>query len=138
MHRNKSKVPNSPAGSATSRSDTTDGFGNRTDMSNTRTDVHSIGNNAKMAVNEARTVRTPPNGLKRPDLPVEAASQRSDEPNGCRDHTDASSPQMDAPSVQTGASTPANGTERVRTRRHGSKMQDSPHGRENATPKYIY
>ena len=134
-HRNKSKAPNSPAGSATSRSDTTDGFGNRTDMSNARTDVHSIGNNAKTAVNEARTVRTPPNGLKRPDLPVEAANQRLDEPNGCRDHTDASSAQMDAPSVQTGASTPKNGTERVKTRQMESTTRNSPHTHEIATPE---
>ena len=132
------KPPNSPSGDAKRDVDETDGLGGHVDASNGQADPPSIDMDAIRPANESKCVRTPPNGLKGPDLPVEAASQRSDEPNGCRDHTDASSAQMDAPSIQTGASTPANGTERVRMRRHGSKTQDSPHGREIATPKCTY
>jgi len=136
--RNESKPPNSPAEAAWQCSDKPNASGNTPDTSNGQADAPSVDMDAVRPANESKRVRTPPNGLKRPDSPVEAASQRSDEPNGCRDHTDASSAQMDAPSIQTGTSTPANGTEHVRTRRHGSKTQDSPHGRKIATPKCTY
>jgi len=132
------KPPNSPSGDAKRDVDEMDGLGGHADASNGQADAPSVNMDTVRPANESKRVRMPPNGLKRPDSPVEAASQRSDEPNGCRDHTDASSAQMDALSVQTGASTPANGMERVRTRQHGSKTQDSPHGRGIATPKCTY
>ena len=135
---NDPKPPNSPSGDAKRDVDEMDGLGGHADASNGQADAPSVNMDTVRPANESKRVRMPPNGLKRPDSPVEAASQRSDEPNGCRDHTDASSAQMDALSVQTGASTPANGMERVRTRQHGSKTQDSPHGRGIATPKCTY
>jgi len=97
--------------------DETDGIGSHADASTRHEDAHSVKMDALKPANATEIVSTHLIDLKRPDSPVEAASQRLDEPNGCRDHTDVSSAQMDTPSVQTGASTPANGTERVDTAR---------------------
>jgi hypothetical protein len=132
------KTPDSPAGSATSRSDAMDGFGSHTDTSNTCTDAHTVGNETESPGIEARTVRTLQNESKTNNSPVETASQRSDEPNGCRDRTDASSVRTDAHSVETHARTAANAPERIRTRQTDSKPQNSPYMRETATPKSTY
>jgi len=58
------KSPSLPAGSTTSHSDTTDGFGNCMDMSNACMDVHSIGNDARMAVNVPERIRMRQNASK--------------------------------------------------------------------------
>jgi len=113
-HRNKLKVPNSPAGSATSHSDMTDGFGNRTDMSNAHTDVHNIGNNMKMAVNKARTVRTLQNNLNMQNSPTRAVKHHINEPNGLGHYADTSSMHTDVQSIVENARTPADKAESVK------------------------
>ena len=134
----KLKTPNSPPGSARKRAEHPNGLRNCADTTSGPTDVQSVAHETETAANASKTVSTRPNIPKPPNSPSGDVKRDVDEPNGCRDHTDASSAQMDAPSIQTGAATPANRTERVRTRRHGSKTQDSPHGREIATPKHTY
>ena len=52
------KPPDSPAGSATSRSDATDGFGSHTDTSSVCTDVHCTVNGTKTAANGTERVKT--------------------------------------------------------------------------------
>jgi len=88
--------------------------------------------------NTCKRARTRQNGSKTNNSPVETASQRSDEPNGCRDRTDASSVRTDTHSVETHARTAANAPERIRTRQTDSKPQNSPYMRETATPKSTY
>jgi len=63
------KSPNLPAGSATSRSDATDGFGSHTDTSSVCTDVQCAGNDTQTATNEAEIVRTRQNSSKTRNSP---------------------------------------------------------------------
>jgi len=130
--------PNLPAGSATSCSDTMDGFGSHTDMSNACTDTHTVGNEMETPGNKARTVRMLQNESKTNNSPVEAASQRSDEPNGCRDQMDALSIQMDTHNIGNDTRKPVNGMEHVRMCQTDSKMQNLPYTRETATSKPTY
>jgi len=68
---------------------------------------------------------------------METARRHPDEPNGCGSCADGSSACTDVHSIGNATETAANGTETVRTRRIGSRMQDSPNGREIVMPKRI-
>ena len=138
MHPIEVKLPDSPAGSTTSCSDATDGFGNHADRSSMHMDVQSGGNERGTAVNMPETIKMHPNISKTNNSPVEAASQCSDEPNGCRDHMDALSKWSDAHSFESDARTAVNMPDCVRMPPNNLTMQDSPYGHEKVTPKYIY
>ena len=133
--RNDSKTRNSPESAAKWTPDKPDGCGSQTDASNACMDVHCGGNETEMATNEVQRVRTSRNAPKMQDSLVEAAKQRSDEPNGSRDHTDGLSVRTETHSVGNATETAENEAETVRTRQNGSKTQDSPNGRDISTPK---
>jgi len=105
-------------------------------MLNTRTDVHSIGNNAKMAVNEARTVRMLQNNSNTQNSPTRAVKHHINEPNGLGQYADTSSVHMDVQSIVENARMPANETERIRMHRNSSKTQNSPNTRETEWSKH--
>ena len=118
--RNGQKWPNSPGEGARWAPDKPNSFYSHTDASNARTGVQSIAHETETPANAPERVKTARNGSKTNNSPVETASQRSDEPNGCRDRTDASSIRTDAHSVETHARTAANAPERIRTRQTDS------------------
>jgi len=136
--RNESKLPNSPAEAAMQRSNEPDGCRDCADRSSVHTDTQNVQTDVIILADESKRVRTPPNDSKTPNLPNEAARQRSDEPNACGSPTDASSVRTDTYSIAAKTEMAENASECVRTPPSNSKMQDSPHGRENEMPKYIY
>jgi len=66
---------------------------------------------------------------------METAKRQPDEPDGCRSRADGSSVCTDTHSAGNGRETAGNESERIRTRRIGSRTQDSPETREIATPE---
>jgi len=139
-NQTESEAPNPPSGDAKRGVDLADGLTSHTDTSTGHENAHSVKTDALKPANATQIVRTRPNDSKSQNSPVETAWQCSDEPNACRHHSDVSSVQTDAPSVQMDALTPANGTERVRTRQIRPKPPDSPAGsatsRSDATDSF--
>jgi len=123
------------AGGAKRVIDATVGVGSHADASNGHTDVPSVQTNALTTANAKETVSTPRKRPKPPDSPSRSAKWTPDEPDGCGSHADASSVRTDAHCGGNETETAANETERVRTRRIGSKAQYSPGTRETTTPK---
>jgi len=129
--RSEPKMLNSPSGTTRWTPDAPNGCGSHVEGSSVRRDAQSVETDAITARNEAERVRTSRNAPKMQDSPVEAAKQRSDE----RDHTDGLSVRTETHSVGNATETAENEAETVRTRRNGSRTQDSPNGRDISTPK---
>ena len=123
------------AGDAKHAVDATDGVGSHADTSSEHADVPNVQTDANRPVNESKNVRMLRKRKKPPDSPVETARRRSDERNGVGDRTDTSSVRMDAHCVGNDMETAENDTKIVRTCQNGSKMKNSPSGREIATPE---
>jgi len=84
------------AGDAKHVPDETDGISSRADTSSWHSNVESIASNADSTANTPENVRTPRKKVKLSDIHMEAAWQRSDKPNGCKNHADASSARTDS------------------------------------------
>ena len=137
MRQNGWKPPNSPGG-ARWAPDIPNGFRNHADTSGTRTDGHSIKNDAKTATNATKTIRASPNEPKLQNSPIKAAKQRSEERYGLSNRTDALAIRRDSHSVGNNTKTAGNISKNVRTRQIDPKMWNSPHTPENGTPKHSY
>jgi len=122
------KPPNSPSGDVKHIVDETDGVGHYMDMPNVQTDVLT-------PANDSRNIKMRQNGSRTPDSPAGSATLRSDTTDGFGNCTDTSNSRTDVHSVGNDAKPTKNETESVRTPRNRSKMQNSPHTRETATPK---
>ena len=85
-----------------------------TDGVRSHTDMPSVETNANKPADAGAIIRIPQKKEKLPDIPVEAAWQHSDEPNGFGDATDASSVSTDGPSIKTVTEMAANETQNVR------------------------
>jgi len=113
----------------------TDGVGTHADTSSGYGDAPSVETDTLTTANATEIVSTPPRRKKPPDSPVSTIRRTPDEPNGCRNHADASSARTYAYCVGNDAETVGNATKNVRTYQIERKTQDSPTGREIATPK---
>ena len=102
------------------------------------TDTPSVETNANKPADADAIIRIPRKKEKLPDIPVEAAWQHSDEPNGFGDATDVSSVSTDGPSVETETEMPANIRRNVRIPRIERNPRNSPSTREIVTPKPAY
>ena len=114
----------------------TDGTGIHADTSCVRMDAQSVGVDTQTAGNETKNVRTRRTEEKMQNSPSRAAKRAPDEPDGCREHADASTVRTDAYSVETDTETAANKAESVRTRRIGRKTRNSPDSREITMPDH--
>ena len=132
------ELPNLPAGSAKSCSDEPNACGNPTDALSVQTDTPGVQTDALTPENTPQTVSIPRRRLIRPNSPLEAARQCSDEPNACGYPVDTSNAYTDMHSVESDARTAANMPKRVRTCQNGSKTQNSPCTRKIATPESTY
>ena len=97
----------------------TDGVGSHANASTGHGDTPSVQTDTLMPANAPETIRPPQFESKRPNSPADAAMQRSNKPDGCRDRTDVSS-------MRTDAETAANNSRTVRTARKKAKPPDSP------------
>ena len=84
------------------------------DVSRGQTDALSIEMNANKPADVGAIIRIPRKKEKLPDIPVEAAWQHSDKPNGFGDATDVSSVSTDGPSIEMEMEMPANIRRNVR------------------------
>ena len=112
-----------------------DGVGSQSDASSGHWDVQSVETEAITPADATQIVRTPRKKLKLPDSPSRGTRPAPDEPNGFGNHADALSGHTDMPCVETDAITTANKAESVRTRRIGSRTQDSPETHKTVMPK---
>jgi len=119
------------------------GVGSHMDVSSGHRGVLGVGTGANRAADATQKVRTRQKRSKPPDSPIEAARPRSHEPNGCGSHAEAASAQTDAhsletdvQSVTTNARTLANESRNIRTRRIGSRMQNSPVAHDIKLPEH--
>jgi len=112
--------------------------GNHMDASSLQMDAPSVQAGARTTANKEQIVRMHRNQSKPPDSPAEAAMQRSNEPDGCRDCAETSSACTHVQSIGNDARMAENEAESIRTCRIGSKTQDSPTMHETATPKPTY
>jgi len=135
---NDPKPPNSPSGDAKRDVDETDGLGGHADASDGQADAPSVDMDAIRPANASKTVSIRQIEPKSPNLPAGSATSRSDATDGFGSHTDTSSVCTDMHCTGNDTQTATNEAESVRTRQNSSKMLNSPHGREIATPKYIY
>ena len=133
--RTKPKTPDLPGDGARLALNEQNGWGSHTDTSSAQTGVPGVHTDAITPADEVGNIRTQQNRSKMQNSPLEAARQRSDEPNACRNLTDRSGERASVHSVANETETPANGMERVRTRRNGSKSRNSPNTRKTATPE---
>jgi len=124
--RKREKPPDSPVEAAKWTPDVPDGCRSHADASRVCTDAQSIAHEMVMAENEARNVSIPQNDSNTESSPMETAKWHPDEPNGCGSHADGSSAHTHAYCIGNNTQTAANEAESVRTRRMGSKMQNSP------------
>ena len=95
-----------------------DGARNHADMSSGCGNILSVETHAIKPTNETANIRLPHKKVKPPNIPVEAAWQHSDEPNGFGDATDALSMPTDGPSIEMEMEMPANETQNIRTLRN--------------------
>jgi len=133
--RKRAKPPDSPSGPAKWTPDVPDGCRSHADAPRVCTDVQSVAHETVTAENEARNVSIPRNCLKPLNSPMETTRRRPDEPNGCGSRADGPSVHTDTHSVGNATETAKNEAESVRSRRIGSRTQNSPNAREIATPK---
>ena len=131
----RKKPPDSPVSTIRRTPDEPNGVGDHTDDLSGRTDASHVGNDVKTTANAAETVSTPKNEQKQLNSPMETVKRTPDVPNGSGSHADASSVRRDTHCVGNATETAANEAESVRTRRIGSRTQDSPITHEIATPK---
>jgi len=113
----------------------TDGVGSQSDASIGHSDVPCVDTDAITPANATEIVSTTPRRKKPPDSPMETARQRSDAPDRCGSHTDASSARTHAYCIGNDMETATNETEIVRSHQVKRKSQDSPNGRDIATPE---
>ena len=132
---NEPKPPNLPIRSARSAPDKPNGCGNRPDASSGCTDMHSAGNDAQMAVDEAKTVRTPPNEPKMRNLPAGAERRHAGMADGFRSHMDTLTTRKDTHTTVNNAGTAENVSRNVRSRQYGPKTKNSPNADGFAMPK---
>ena len=92
-----------------------DGIGSHADMPTGKTDTPRVKTDANLAANAKENIRLPCKKDKPPNLPVEASRGHPDEPDGCRNHADASSAHTDSHCIGNEMETAANGTGNVRT-----------------------
>jgi len=142
-HPIEPKRPNSPVGDAKRSVDVADGLVSHTDTSSGHMDTPSVQTDALTPANEPQTIRIRPNDSKSQNSPMEAARQRSNEPNTCGNHANRSGVHTDVQSIAHETETPINAIKIVRMRPNdpkppNSKMQDSLHMHETATPKPTY
>ena len=97
--------------------------------------MHSTGNDAQMAIDEAKSIRTPPNKPKMQNIPAGAERRHTGMADGFRSHMDTLTMQQDAHSVANNVGMAENATRNVRKGRTMSKMQNSPYTPEIATPE---
>ena len=114
-----------------------DGIESQTDMSSWHSDMPSIKMNANKPADTGAIIRIPQKKEKLPDIPVEAAWQHSDEPNGFGDATDALSMSTDRPSIKTNLTKPANKMGNVRMHRINLRTRNSPETPKIAMAKPI-
>jgi len=138
MRPNDPKPPNSPSGDAKRDVDKTDGLGGHADASDGQADAPSIDMDAIRPANASKTISIRQIKPKSPNLPAGSATSRSDATDGFGSHTDTSSVCTDVHCAGNDTQTATNKAESVRTRQNNSKMLNSPHGCEVATPEYIY
>ena len=125
MRQNHLRTPDLPAGSATSRSDATDGFRNCADRSNACTHVQSIVHETETAANPSKTVSIRQIEPKPPDIPDSTANRTLDESDSLTSHADRLDVDAD---VQNGANkmeTPADEAETISMRRIEPKPPQS-------------
>jgi len=79
-----------------------------------------------MAVNATETVSIPQNDSKTPNLPMETARRRPDEPNSCRSRADGLSVRTNAHSVETDTEMAENSSRSVRKRQTEVQTRNSP------------
>jgi len=124
MRQTDAQTKNSPICTTRRTPDHPNGLGIHADASSRCTDSPGVGNDKNIAANAPQMiVRTKP---------------RSEEPKACENRTDTSNARTDVRSVGNDAKPTKNEVEIIRTRQMDSKTQNSPHGREIATPEYIY
>jgi len=133
--QNEPKPTNSPMENEQQIPGEPNGHGSHADASSVRRDAHCAGNGAETTADETEIVRTSRNRLKPLNSPMETARRRPDEPNGCGSCADGSSACTDAHCVGNETETARNEAKRVRTRRNDSRTQNSPNGRDIATPR---
>jgi len=103
----------------------------RSPGSTARMDIHSIGNNAKIAEDVPGIVRTHGNAPRTQNPPNGPARQHAYMSNCSGNHVDTSDGPMDAYSIGNNAKTPENDGENVRKRQNDpTRMQYSHNGRE--------
>jgi len=133
--RKRQKPPNLPAETTRWTLDAPNGCGSHADASSVRRDAHCAGNGAETTADETEIVRTSRNELKMQNSPMETARWTPDAPNGYGSHTDVSSARTHAYCVGNDTETATNETEIVRSHQVKQKSQDSPNGRDIATPE---
>ena len=113
----------------------TDGVGSQLDASSGHWDVPSVETDAITPENAPENVSIPRKREKPPDSPMETAKRTPDVPNGSGSHADASSVHTDTHCVGNETETTENAPKNVRTRRIERKAENSPNGRDIATPE---
>ena len=131
------KTRNSPIGTAKQCPDEPDSCGNQTDASSRCMDVHSAGNDAQMAIDEAKTIRTPPNKPKMRNLPAGAERRCTGMADGFRSHMDTLTTRKDTHSIANDAGTAENVSRNVRSCQNGPKMKNSPNADGFTMPKHV-
>ena len=135
--RKREKLPDSLVSTTRWTPDEPNGCRNRTDASTGPMDVPCVETHTKNPTNTPEIVSIPQKRQKPPDSPSRGTRQAPDEPNGSWSHADTSSVHTDVHSVGSGTQTAGNKTKSVRSRQNRRKMQDSPIGREIATPEIV-
>ena len=131
----ESKLQNSPIETAKWSADGPNDCGNQSDASSGCVDVHSTGNNAQMAIDEAKTVRMPPNEPKMQNIPAGAERRHAGVAGGFRSHADTLTMRKDTHTVANDAGTAENASRNIRKCQNDSKTRDSPYISEDGMPK---
>jgi len=113
------------AGDAKHIPDKTDGISSHADMLSWHSNVASIALNVDSTANMPENVRMPRKKVKLPDIHMEAAWQRSDKPNGCKNHADVSSARTDSQTVGDDTNTAGNVRRNIRVCQNNLRMQNS-------------
>ena len=133
---NEPKPPNLPIQSARSAPDEPNSCGNRLDASSGCMDVHSAGNDAQTAIDEAKTIRMPPNEPKMQNIPAGAKRGRAGVAGSFRSHTDMFTMRKDTHSIAHDTGMAENVSRNVRSCQNGPKMENSPNADGFTTPKH--
>ena len=127
----------SPIETAKQSANEMNGRGNGSDASSRCADVHSAGNEAQMAIVEAKSVRTPPNEPKMQNSPAGAERRRAGMAEGFRSHTDMLTMRKDTHNVAHDVGTAENVSRNIRSHQNGPKTKNSPNADEFVTPKCV-